>query len=320
VKSPPVLTADQKYDRALRLLSNTKILVQPCDISAAFLLHAEASREVKNKDLVLSVGQTGRSIREQIDEIDARLKANDDITPAVAIIRASAASQADRTFIDRPNVIHHTQWFRQEEGKRVSFSTVDLAFLSTAAMPGVTDAFAARLEQGVADTLAETLAMGSEASDENTVRQFDAAGKKGVAPVVVAASAPAALDALGMPDDTKYRVKADLAAGRTVVLASAEPGRWSWWQIDPATGQTVGVMDSGYNQAATEREIQEEIIAYNNCLGTKMTPQALREASKEQIAAWAKNHPGTMQNLQLIQADLRIHFGRMLATLARSGR
>ncbi|HEY0008108.1 MAG TPA: hypothetical protein VGB55_05250, partial [Tepidisphaeraceae bacterium] len=315
VTEAPKFTDDQKYARSLRLLSNTQILLQPCAIPMSFILYNDVRQELKNKDLVLTLGQTGRDIQQQLDELDARWKAVDTVTPDVALIRAAASGRRNDTFIDQTNVIHHTRWFKETpDGKRVTYAAIDLAHVSTAAAPGASGAFAARVKQGVADTLAEFLAIG-EGATGNTIPTFDAAAKKGQSPVTVRPDAAAALDKLEMPADTRARAKADLSAGNTLVLASAESGRWTWWRVDSQSGQTVGVMDSGYNQVFTEREIQEELVVFNNHLGTKMTPRMLRNAKPEQIAKWAKNNQKDMDLLRYLQDDIRLHWEKMAAKL-----
>jgi len=56
------------------------------------------------------------------------------------------------------------------------------------------------------------------------------------------------------------RADRDLAAGYALVVpgkpiagsGADAAARIGWWRIDPKTGQTIGVMDNGFNAAMTE--------------------------------------------------------------------
>jgi len=118
---------------------------------------------------------------------------------------------------------------------------------------------------------------------------------------------PAPLSALGMPADVLARASADLAAGNTLVVAGDKGGRWGWWRVDPATGQTVGVMDSGYNSAMTERQkLEAEVSQYSLELGQQFDAKALENASKDQIMKWAGGDKVAYHDLIQIQGELRV--------------
>ncbi|MBN2409124.1 MAG: hypothetical protein JXE07_05250 [Candidatus Aminicenantes bacterium] len=68
------------------------------------------------------------------------------------------------------------------------------------------------------------------------------------------------LRGLGLPEPVAEKIGLILDSGRIAVLP--EKGvpwqgqeRWGWWDIDPATMETVGVMDSGLHQAMVQRTI-----------------------------------------------------------------
>lgn len=70
------------------------------------------------------------------------------------------------------------------------------------------------------------------------------------------------LATLALPEPVQARVEAALDSGQLVMLPArpvshqGEP-RWGWWQIDPRSYHTVGVLDSGLHQAVVERTLIE---------------------------------------------------------------
>jgi hypothetical protein len=65
---------------------------------------------------------------------------------------------------------------------------------------------------------------------------------------------------LGLPADAVRRISLALEAGRIVVVPQRSVSwegrpRWGWWDIDPMTRETIGVLDTGLHQAMFERTI-----------------------------------------------------------------
>jgi hypothetical protein len=184
---------------------------------------------------------------------------------------------AAATYVDRPNVIHHRFWaLERPDGSIGGGQGIDLAFTSTASLaPAAAEGFAARLTQGVADTLAEHLGSANDpaAVSGNTMRLFEAA--KG-APVVARSAAD--LSPLGLPADVAARAAADVAAGKVVVVAKLDTGAAAWWRVDPVTGQTVGVTQDGYNGDTTEySEATQKRMSRAQYIKDKMGDKAFNE-------------------------------------------
>ncbi len=197
-----------------------------------------------------------KTTKELVDKL-SEATADLDFARLVAMARFPVGPTAPQTFIDRPNIVQYRVWGEAREDDIAVLEGLDLAWTSTAAMPAATDeAFAARLTQGVADTLAEHLGTDRAADGtpprlpENTFELFEAAARAGGAPVVARAAAD--LTSLELPPDVRARAASDLAAGNVLVVARVEGGRAGWWRVDPRTGQTVGVMDNGYNNDTSE--------------------------------------------------------------------
>lgn len=298
---PPTPDEAAKLTRALALIGRTQVLLQPCDLSPTFALYQQARAEVRDKPVWLAVAAGGKNAPQQLEFGLQKLAMRDAITPQFAMIRQSLNRRPGQTFVDQPNIIHHRDLLEvAADGKIVSRSGMDLAFTSTAGLGG--EAFAARLEQGVIDTLAEHLALGDRAAaGENTVGVFETAAS---APAVVRSGDAAKLASLGLPADPAARATADLQSGQTLVLAGAASNRWTWWRVDPATGQTVGVMDSGFHQSLTEQEAQYEkqLFNFNSRLKTQIDKDTFLNMKPHEIEKWAGNKDITY-NLQGLQKD-----------------
>ena len=65
-----------------------------------------------------------------------------------------------------------------------------------------------------------------------------------------------------LPPEAAKKVDRALESGRIVALPETSvswegENRWGWWDIDPQTMETIGVMDTGLHQAVVERTILE---------------------------------------------------------------
>jgi hypothetical protein len=75
--------------------------------------------------------------------------------------------------------------------------------------------------------------------------------------MLIAANDASATRELPWPEDEAARVGADVGKGylvvvpRKAVLLSGIQ-RVGWWRVDPASGETIGVMDNGFHAAGTE--------------------------------------------------------------------
>jgi hypothetical protein len=70
------------------------------------------------------------------------------------------------------------------------------------------------------------------------------------------------LKKIGPPERVAEKLFAALDSGRIVVIPEKSiewegQKRWGWWDVDPRTMETVGVMDTGLHQAVLERTILE---------------------------------------------------------------
>lgn len=106
---------------------------------------------------------------------------------------------------------------------------------------------AAAIAAGVADTVAETIAIGAPNSQSSAAVRFADALSEGQSWLLIEAGNLAALQALDLEPDSEALVAEDLERGYAVVvpqrIASLEEA--VWWRIDPATGETLGMNAMG---------------------------------------------------------------------------
>ena len=128
--------------------------------------------------------------------------------------------------------------------------------------------FASALTQGVRDTAAEQFILNGAEPSANASALFAidlAAGRNWL---LLRPGDNAALKALALDPDAKARIAESLRAG---FMAAAPPApslidgaeRVGWWRIDPRTGATLGIMDSGAGQATEEKAELEQQVAFS---------------------------------------------------------
>ena len=255
---------DQRFTRAEALSSETDILLQPCDFTADFLAHIVSRSIVANRAAFaeLAAIQDPRKKQAAAGELLGRLDVWGPL-PLFVLARSGLGRQPIEWFIDRPNVLNYRVSSSIRDAQHVGFrELIDIASNPIGVRAGAgREAAAVRLEQGVADTVAEFLTLGSEpGAVDNTAAAFQLSGVNGAKVLVVAPGKAGELRSLGWQDEPRARLAEDVDAGYAAV-ALREPvdiqgrPRVGWWRVDPRSGETLGVMASGYHAALTEDEI-----------------------------------------------------------------
>jgi hypothetical protein len=180
--------------------------------------------------------------------------------PNLVLMRSALAGQSQDTFINRPNVlIYRSTQVISGTDKPAVRHLIDIASnASGTRLVTGRDPFEIRVRQGVADTVAEMVAVGSNLQmAENTASVFARLASEGSHGQLIAARDLDAAKTLPWPEDEAARVAADVGAGfmtlvpRKAVLINGEQ-HVGWWRVDPNSGETIGVMDSGMHQAEVE--------------------------------------------------------------------
>ncbi len=106
-----------------------------------------------------------------------------------------------------------------------------------------------------------------------TERVMQAAQKQGKQLIVLTPNNRAGIaELLNLPAAAKTRVLGTLDSGHQVIIPTAAAqidGRshWGWWDVNPATGSFVGVLESGQHQAMVQYTVTLEEIGVNDAMG-----------------------------------------------------
>jgi hypothetical protein len=264
-------TNDLLIERYEALLSRTDILLQPSDFSDEFIAHLMSASVVANQ----------AAVKELARESDPAKASNQAATvlsridywgplPNLALWRSILGGQSGDWFIDQPNVLTYRITGPVVNADRAPMrELVDIASNPVGVRPGARrSAFDVRLHQGVADTVAEMLAICADLrTSENTAALFAMTDADPSRKILIGSHDMESVRNLGWSDDVTARLAASVEAGSMAVVPS-EPislqgrPRVGWWRVDPSSGETIGVMDSGYHASTTEKNIME----YRNSL------------------------------------------------------
>jgi hypothetical protein len=247
----------QRFDA---LWSSTDILLQPCDFTEEFFSDIYTSSIVANQNELRELSRERDPARAK--NLAATIFDRIDIwgpLPELALWRSALGTDPADWFVDRPNVLNYRVSRSVGNADRVALrEMIDFASNSSGIRRAAAEnAFNMRLKRGVTDTVAEMLALGVDLRmAENTASVF-AMTSDADQRVFIAQHHAEAVRKLGWPEDATARLTDDIEAGFSAVALKQpillhERQRVGWWRVDPDTGETIGVMDTGYHAALTE--------------------------------------------------------------------
>jgi hypothetical protein len=256
-----VLDERQRLVRSLALMIRTEILPVTQRMAPQYGTQLMMERLVTNRALLRQLVGHPEADRPPDSALSAA-------TPPLSALyslsyaRTAWSPVSGQLYVDRLGLLtqhRHPALMGNEFGMR---GAVDVAMGEMGVSLDVPDAFAVRLRQGVFDTNAEGLWWSGVAS-LNTGEVFGAS--KGWTAIT-----PAERERLGdlkLPDDARWRIGQDLAAGLTVVAPeTAIPVSGEryvgWWRIDPVTGATRGMSGNGWGQCNAEYSVNVRTVAW----------------------------------------------------------
>ncbi|HEV2146438.1 MAG TPA: transglutaminase family protein [Longimicrobiaceae bacterium] len=171
------------------------------------------------------------------------------------------------------------------------------------------------MQESVLEGALVALASGQEAASANTARLVSQAEAEGIPLLVIGAGTRTALDQLDGPSPAcRARIENAIDRGREVVVPMravrlAGAPRWGWWEVNPASGEIIGVMEDGEHQGMVEYELAGERIALNDESGKVIGLIMGATTTQFTLAALLLEHGSVTP--QLIAA-LEAHIGRTL--------
>lgn len=245
-----------KLQRFEALWSRTRILLQPCEFTAEFVAYLETESIIANQVTFRKFSQErdpskaaalALSLLERIDTWGP--------LPDLVLWRSTLGTQSGDWFVDRPNVLNYRVGQSVENSGRATVKElIDVSSNAIGVRRSASrNAFEVRLQQGVTDTVAEMFALGNNLRmAENTASVFALAGSRPARGVLIGSHDEASVKNLGWPQDAAARLAENINSG-FIAVALKEPvsvhelEHLGWWRIDPASGATIGVMDTGFH-------------------------------------------------------------------------
>lgn len=242
------LTDELRLTRGLSLMMRTEVLPVVSRLASDFVLHLHGRSLLANADLLRAVSRESFGSDQHVADSLLRL-AEPAVSPlyALAVLRHDALAQA--AYIDRPAILTRHQYPRAIGDRIALEDATDIVTNEAGIALTESDAFVARLAQGVWDTNLEALLAGSRAA-ANTALAYAEAGDWTTIP-------PTTRDhlATGLTADAAALMRRDLASGYAVVAPGAPisldgEAFSGWWRVDPETGDALGIGATGWGQSA----------------------------------------------------------------------
>ncbi|MEZ5665954.1 MAG: hypothetical protein R3F55_00655 [Alphaproteobacteria bacterium] len=254
VPAAPAVGPAERLQRALGMMREVDILVTGAALPASFVratMGRDAAALLRALPALLGQGPDAAvAPMDTIPRIQLPLYRH-------ALLRQDSRADA-QPYLDRPNIVlAWSGWAgtgRDDLRATLLYDIVE----NGVGTPAGADGFAARLAQGVRDTVAED-ALAGPGPTGNAAALFEADMAAGQDWVVVRPGDAGTLRGLALADDVRTAIAAQTEAG-AVVLAPPAPvatlagPQVAWWRIDPATGTTLGMNLAG-GAAMTERAV-----------------------------------------------------------------
>jgi len=283
------LSAQQLETRALAILDRVDVLVQGAKYAPEYVVHQGATYLLAQQDSVVSLVERRNAAPEDGREALDRLMPESAALLNLAVARFSQRFGSPAVFLDCPNILNWRSGLRFDGAKGPMLREFfDVAHNPVAPWPDSwprpsdgsgrsADAFEVRVRQGVVDTVLEGALLADAQTRYSVPAFFDAASEQAIGTAAVRRGDPAGLARMGLPPDVAALAEAGLSDGCHLVLparAVTVDGvpRFCWWRVDARSGDTVGVLDTGFHQGE-----------YAQTLRVGVVKAVYREASKKAV-------------------------------------
>jgi hypothetical protein len=273
--SEPDFNDDQKLERGYSLFGIIEILPVFCQISPQFTDQVTSQYCVEQ----LRVLQAQLEDDNPVEDLNIRINMAADALQSPlyrwALSRPKWNQNAKSVYLDAVNIVNlRTRIAEDSSGEYVLRQIFDIVENDVLIIPQAKlSPTIARLTQGVADTVAETMVIPGPEPHTNTCFLVDIAKDQGIGWRLVRDPRDREWEKWRLSEDVRARIEQSLEEGWAVVvperpLVIEGKPRLGWWRIDLQSGETVGVMDSGFHQDTTEYTEQQWQQIRTNCVNT----------------------------------------------------
>lgn len=174
-----------------------------------------------------------------------------------------------------PRVLITTAESENEEGKASVSLDLRLDEVAATSESGPVAARLFQMARGMQESMLEGMYFKGIAGEQGvvcTALLMNEARKNEIDTVLLGASNRAEIESLGLPSSFAALVGETLDRGHHVILPRsavelAGAQRWGFWDIDPATGATIGVMEGGQHQVMVEIPTMNKEVSLNPRMG-----------------------------------------------------
>jgi hypothetical protein len=261
-------TDAQRLDRGLATMDAIELLPQVCHFPSSYIDHLMLQGCLAVSDQYLYL-MTGTGPVADPKNVEARQPKP---TPSklynLAAARRTWSPAREGLYFDRPNLLAHRIRVRADvKGNFTYGESFDIIANQLQALPPMAgQSVSLRLRQGVLETCAEASLLAAPFGPmHNTSEMMARSAAQQIRWVPMRSAEDPKWASVQIPADVRARATQDLAAGYVVVVPERGVNvdgetELGWWRINPATGETLGRMDTGEGQSLTERIIQHSIM------------------------------------------------------------
>ena len=271
----PQISDAQKLQTGFNLLANIEILPSICQLSSQYIGWMMMQRLHENLLIMINDLKEGRLVT--FDEIlyfvQGAIESIQGPLYSWALLRHDCSQLNRDMFLDSVNIVNlRTRFIEDKEDRLISQRIFDIVSNDVAIRVREKDDAASRLYQGVVDTVVENLAISKFSPYENTSELMALSKDFDIKWTSIRNPRELKLTEKDWPKDVLARIEMDLDAGYIVVIPEKQlmienKPRLGWWRVNPNTGETVGVMDTGFHQTTSDYAYRNWLVAAKNLKG-----------------------------------------------------
>jgi hypothetical protein len=253
-------TERQRLDRALQILGETEILPLFCRLSPEFIEEWTASYVLLNRRVYLNlVEDYGRWEPEELLLEMTKIKPLYANLYGLALKRFKLSPYGDKISVCSPNLLaRRSRLTENGRGELIGIESLDIIANDISLTQKTSEsAFSARVEQGILDTLVEAYELEGRGIVENTALLFRQSRTEGMDWLLLQGLEDPNWKRIRVSGDVRSRLEQDLSRGFDVIvpakeiMAAGKP-RFTWWRLNPETGNLLGIGEKGSGQALSE--------------------------------------------------------------------